>query len=489
MRTPTLPPRRSRTAHVVATAGLADREPRVGRWVLLVCLATGLTTLLDSAMLNVAVPALRVHLGAGTSELQWVLAGYSLTFGLALIPGGRLGDARGRRGLLVGGLVLFSLSSLIGATASEPVVLVLARLLQGVGAGTANPQVIGLIQDHFTGPARTRALGAYAAVGAFASVIAPLVGGMVLGVAGPELGWRLVVCLNLPLGLATAWFAWRTVPSVEGLPRTASLDLPGLGLLTLVTLGLLLPFVQGDRSWRAQLPWAVLAVVAALLLLWWERGYRRRGHVPILMPELVRSRGFVLGCLVATFKFGSGLGYGVVLVVFLQEGAGLTPLQAGLVTTPGAIVSGVTAALSWRLAGRHGRTGVTVGLVAVAGVSALTIPGVLALPPSWTVPVLGASQLLVGAAYGLTMSPNQAMTLEHAPPGAHGVAAGFLQISQRISATVCIAALTGTFLGTVVPGAAESYRHGLAVVLGVTVALAAAAAACSALAPVPGRRG
>ncbi|MDF2848069.1 MAG: transporter, partial [Oerskovia sp.] len=101
------------------------------------------------------------------------------------MPAGRLGDRYGRAWFLVAGLVLFALTSVVSASAQDADVLVVARLVQGIGAGMANPQVIGLLQDHFAGPARARALGAYASTGAFAAVIAPLVGGLVLAVAGP----------------------------------------------------------------------------------------------------------------------------------------------------------------------------------------------------------------------------------------------------------------------------------------------------------------
>jgi len=367
------------------TAGPAARPPRA---VLLVCLATGFVTLLDSAILTVAAPALRTELGAGTAQLQWILAGYSLTFGLALVPAGRLGDLVGRRVLLAVGLGLFAASSLVGATASDADVLVVARLLQGVGAGTANPQVIGLVQDHYAGPARARAFGAYASTGAFAAVVSPLVGGGILSALGPADGWRAAVGLAAPLGAAVAVVALVALPrggqagARAGVGRSrrgrvgGGTDPVALGLVTVATLGLLVPFVTtGARA--VVVPVCVGAVLGAVaLLVVWEPRYARRGRSPVLSPALVRAPGYALGCVVAAFSFGAALGYSAVLMLFLQDGAGLTPVAAGLVTTPGALASVLAANVSWRVFRRFGRRGVTVavgGKVVVAAASAVAL--------------------------------------------------------------------------------------------------------------------
>jgi MFS family permease len=157
---------------------------------LAICLCAAFTTLLDQSSLNTAVPSLRTALDASPATLQWIVAGYSLTFGLALVPAGRLGDAHGRKWLFIGGLGLFSAASVVAGTATEAWVVALARLLQGAGAGTVNPQIFGFIQELFTGRDRTRALAAYATVGGISGVIGPLVGGTVIGAVGEQHGWR-----------------------------------------------------------------------------------------------------------------------------------------------------------------------------------------------------------------------------------------------------------------------------------------------------------
>ncbi|GAA1607434.1 MFS transporter [Actinoplanes couchii] len=440
--------------------------PRRNTVALAVCLAAAFTTLLDQASLNTAIPALRSELGASPATLQWIIAGYSLTFGLAMVPAGRLGDAHGRKWLFVGGVALFTSASIVGGTANEAWVVAVARLVQGAGAGIVNPQVYGIFQDLFTGRERARALGAYATVGGITAVLGPLAGGAVLGTVGADLGWRIVLLLNVPFGLLTVPLAIKYLPSSGPVRKRTALDLPGLALLATVTLGLLLPFVLP----RAQLALA-LAVAAFGVLLWWERRYARSGRTPVLMPELLRSRGFSLGTLSAMFQFGATLSANLVLILYLQDGLGWTPLQAALPMVPGALGFAIASSLSWRLLARYGRAGVVGALLGSVLATGATLLVVLTVPESRLVLALGLTQLLSGAANGLMLSPNQALTLAHAPAGAAGLAGAFLQVAQRISATLSTAAVTGIMVAS----------SGVTAGLTLCVAMMAASAACSAL--------
>ncbi|SDT32098.1 MFS transporter [Actinoplanes derwentensis] len=441
--------------------------PRRNAVALAVCLAAAFTTLLDQASLNSAIPALRSELGAGPATLQWIIAGYSLTFGLAMIPAGRLGDAHGRKWLFVGGVALFTLAGIVAATADEAWVVAVARLTQGAGAGIVNPQVYGIFQDLFTGRERARALGAYATVGGVTAVLGPLVGGAVLGTVGADLGWRIVLLLNVPFGLITVPLAIKYLPSgTTRTPRRTALDLPGLALLATVTLCLLLPFVlPGTRM-------ILLIAVAALgALIWWERRYARSGRTPVLMPELLRSRGFTLGTLSAMFQFGATLSANLVLILYLQDGLGWTPLRAALPMIPGALGFAVASSLSWRVLARFGRAGVVGALLGSVTAFGAALLVVLTVPESRLVVALGLTQLASGIAGGLMLSPNQALTLAHAPAGAAGLAGAFLQVSQRISATLATAAVTGIMV----------VSSGVTAGLTLCVAMMAASAVCSAL--------
>ncbi|WP_430787285.1 MFS transporter [Actinoplanes sp. G11-F43] len=447
--------------------------PRRNTVVLAVCLAAAFTTLLDQASLNSAIPALRDELGAGPATLQWIIAGYSLTFGLAMVPAGRLGDTHGRKWLFVGGLTLFTVAGVVGATATEAWVVAAARLTQGAGAGIVNPQVYGLFQDLFTGRERARALSAYATVGGITAVLGPLVGGAVLGAAGGDLGWRVVLLMSVPFGLVTVPLAIKFLPGGPrpGSARRTTLDLPGLALLAAVTLCLLLPFVLPDGPGLPTAAWPLLAVAALGALAWWERRYARTGRTPVLMPELLRSRGFSLGTLSAMFQFGATLSANLVLVLHLQDGLGWSPLRAALPLIPGAIGFALASSQSWRLVSRFGRAGVVGALAGSVLATVATLLVVRTVPESGLILALSLTQFASGLAGGLMLSPNQALTLAHAPAGAAGLAGAFLQVSQRISATLATAVVTGIMVTD----------DGVSAGLAICVAMLIASTACSAL--------
>ncbi|MFD0277467.1 MFS transporter [Kitasatospora sp. NPDC127111] len=429
-----------------STAGAPkERFDAAGRRVLLVCVAGGFTTLLDQSVLNTSIPALRESLHAQPAHLQWIVAGYSLAFGLALVPGGRLGDVRGRKWFFVTGLALFTAVSLLSATATEPWVLVAARLLQGAGAGLVNSQMIGTIQDVFGGQLRARALGMYAVTGGLAFALGPPVGGAVLAAVGPEQGWRLTFLLNVPFGLATVVLAARHLPRPRRSARAADLDVVGLLLVAALTLTLMLPFVQ-PPGWTGWLAFAAGAGLLLAALARWQRRYARAGRQPLIHPALTRSRPYALGTAVAMAQFGSSIAAGLVLTMFLQDGLGLSPMGAALVALPSAVSMGVASALAWRVVQRFGRRTVTAGmtgsaLVMLAGGLVVRWGPAGALP--WLLAVL---QLLGGAAVGVMGATNQAYVLRHAPAEAAGVSGAILQMAQRIAAAVSVSALSGVYL-------------------------------------------
>ncbi|MFD5466672.1 MFS transporter [Kitasatospora sp. NPDC127059] len=428
-----------------AAAPPKERFDAAGRRVLLVCVAGGFTTLLDQSVLNTSIPALREALHAQPAHLQWIVAGYSLAFGLALIPGGRLGDVKGRKWFFVTGLALFTLVSLVSATAGDPVVLIAARLLQGVGAGLVNSQMIGTLQDVFDGQLRARALGMYAVTGSLAFALGPPVGGLVLAAAGPELGWRLTFLLNVPFGLATVLLAVRHLPEPRPAARNADLDLLGLLLVGALTLVLMLPFVQppGLAGWLAFVAGA-LALLGALV--GWQRRYARTGGNPLIHPALTRSAPYALGTATAMAQFGSSLAASLVLTMFLQDGLGLSPMGAALVSLPSALAMATASALAWRVVQRLGRRTVTIGMTGSA--LAMLLSGAVAhWAPAAVLPwLLALLQLLSGASVGLMGSTNQAYVLRHAPAEAAGVSGAILQMAQRIAAAVAVSALSGVYL-------------------------------------------
>ncbi|MEV0844276.1 MFS transporter [Streptomyces sp. NPDC049954] len=344
------------------------------------------------------------------------------------------------------GLSAFLAAALVAATAAAPGTVIAARLVQGAGAGLVNSQVIGFLQDVFTGEERSRALGRYAVVGGLAAGLGPALGGALVAGFGPGSGWRLCLLLSAPCAVVTLFLASRRLPPPRRTARHSGLDVGGLLLAGALTLTLMLPFITTPDTLGGAALWALAAGVSGTALYVRQRRRARAKRQPLLHPALAASKPYLLGTAVAMAQFGSSMAASLVLTVFLQAGLGLPALATAAVTLPSALAMGLSSAVAWRVVRRIGPRAVSVGLalgvcalVASAAV-ALTVP-VAALPAA-----LAAAQVAVGAASGLTVSPNQAQVLQHAPAEAAGLAGGVLQMAQRIAAAVCLSAVSGVYL-------------------------------------------
>lgn len=202
----------------------ATLDPR--RWrILYVTLAVGFMTLLDVTIVNVALPSIQQGLDASDSTIQWVVSGYALTFGLTLVTGGRLGDALGRRRMMLIGLSGFIVASLAVGMAPTAGVAVVARLVQGAAAGLLTPQNSGLIQELFQGLERGRAFGAFGFTVGVSSAIGPILGGVIIALFGVDQGWRYIFLVNVPIGVVALFFIARMVPGQRKELQGKRLDL------------------------------------------------------------------------------------------------------------------------------------------------------------------------------------------------------------------------------------------------------------------------
>ncbi|WP_375385509.1 MFS transporter [uncultured Microbacterium sp.] len=457
----------------------APEAVRTSRAALFACLAAGFATLLDATVVAYTAPSVSQSLGATTAGVQWFLASYSLTFGLGLVPAGRLGDAFGRRGLFVGGMVTFLLGAVASAFAPSIALLVAGRLLQGLGAGVISAQVLGVIQDIFHGSARVRAFGAYTAAGALAAIIGPLLAGLLLWLAPVELGWRLVLLSSAPFAIVAIWLGVRSLPNEphgagstgRSTGRTAGLDLPGIALLGAIVVMVTLPVIDPGMP----LP-AILAVVggSAILiaaLVGWERAYARRGRLPLFAPQLLRSHGFVTGNVVALLWFGSLVAFSTVTTVYFLQGHGIPALVIAAAFVPGSLARMVASRSSSKFFDRFGPRIVALGL-GVEMVCLLLVIGFTFVWEGWGLFVAAAIlQIALGFTGGMIEPPLRAITLGFAPPTLHGVAASFLQLTQRLSATFFVALATGVILGA---GGALSLE-GLRIAVGICVVAVAGA--------------
>jgi EmrB/QacA subfamily drug resistance transporter len=445
----------------------AALDPR--RWrALVVTLAGGFMVLLDVTIVTVAVPAIQRGLGASASEVQWVVSGYPLMFGLALVAGGRLGDALGRRRMYLIALTAFVLTSALAGAAPTVTLLVIARLLQGLAGGLLTPQNAGLIQDLFRAPERGRAFGLLGATIGLSTAVGPVAGGLIIDSFGEANGWRWVFFVNVPIGAFALVLAARLVPRALHRAAASDIDVVGMVLLGLSVLCVLFPVVQSDSGGLRRFWWLFLvAVPIGFAFLRWERRRSATGRAPLFDHRLFTEvHGYPPGAVIAAVYFAGFSGIWLVFALFFQSGLGFSPLESGLLVTPFALGSAVASMIAGRLVDKWGRrvtvaglTMVVVGLVAVAIVVAFAPASALAL-------AIPLPLLLAGIGGGAVISPNTTITLSNVPTRMAGVAAGLIQTGQRIGSAVGTAALAAVFHAT-----ASGGRYGTAMSLALLCAV------------------
>ncbi|MEU7427439.1 MFS transporter [Streptomyces sp. NPDC040750] len=437
------------------TTEQARPAPDDRRWKALgVCLTAGFISLLDTSIVNVALPSMEHGLGASEAAQSWVVSGYALTFGLALVPAGRLGDMRGRRQAFLFGLALFTLASAACGLAPGASWLVLFRLLQGTAAGLVAPQTSGLIQQMFQGSERAKAFGLLGSVIGVSTAVGPLAGGLLINAVGTDHGWRWVFFVNLPIGLATFAAGLRLLPRFPASAgRREEFDLFGVLLLGSGVLAVMLPLVQ-EQQWHGRAKWALLPVAALLLgAFWaWERRQGRRGRAPLVDLALFSLRSFTLGALVSLTYFAGFTTVFFVFTLYLQNTVGYSALAAGVTVLPFAAASAVGAALGGRLVVRYGRKLVVIGLGGVA-LGLLGVVAAVQVVPGDGVGWATALPMLVGGiGSGLAVSPNTTLTLTRVPVKRAGAAGGVLQTGQRVGSAAGIAVVGAVYFAHLADG-------------------------------------
>ncbi len=458
-------------ARASATTGAAGHDDR---WrALAVCLVAGGMCLLDVSIVNVALPSIREGLAASDSQVQWVVAGYSLAFGMALVPAGRLGDARSRRTVFMWGVALFTLASAACGAAPSAWAICVARVVQGVGGGMITPQVSGFIQNLFRGPERGRAFGLFGASIGISTAIGPLLGGVLVQLGGSEWGWRLVFYVNLPVGLLLLVLARKWLPRVPTGPRQ-SLDPVGVLLFAAAMLLVLLPVVEGDQAAPlSQRPWWLAGVAAVVLVGFyaWERHWSGRGRETLVDLSLARVPSYVFGLGLGTFYFAGFTSIFIVLTLYLQSGLRYSALEAGLTQLPFAAGSAVTAFYGGRIVQRWGRALVLGGLATIT----VALVGIDLLLPRLEGDVglsLAPLLLLAGAGGGLVISPNITLALDEVDPARAGAGGGLLQTAQRVGSALGVAVVLAQFFGALAATGgdhAEALSQSLRTTIGLVV--------------------
>ena len=449
------------TSSPEATISTHIPDPR--RWrILSVLLVAMFMSLVGVSIVNVVLPSIQIGLDASASDLQWVLSGYALTFGVVLVAAGRAGDIFGRAPLFIAGVALFTLSSVAAGLAPDPLSLNIARFIQGLGSGLLNPQGIGLIQQYFRGAERGRAYGLLGSVVGVSVAIGPLLGGFIIELLGVANGWRWTFLVNVPFGiltivLALMWFprplltrnktannsADPATDSADGPRKSADLDIVGSVLLGAAVLALLLPFVERSLgAWG----WGLGALGLVLIAAWvrWEAHYKAKGRSPMVDLDLFATASFSAGTTIGGMYFLGVTAVWALVALYVQNGLGQSALFAGMVGLPAALMSAVTSNWAGKRVMTKGRKIIIWGILSALGgvlASIGLIPLISAGTVSfwWLVPTL----TFIGVAQGLVITPNQTLTLAEVPLEYSGSAGGILQTSQRIGGAMGLAVVTG----------------------------------------------
>ena len=409
----------------------------VGRARTLTLIATILGSgiaLLDSTVVNVALPAIENDLGGGLAGQQWVVNAYLLTLGSLILIGGSLGDIYGQRRIFAVGVGSFGVASLLCALAPTIETLVAARALQGITSALLTPASLALIATSFAEEKeRNVAIGKWTAWGGIATVIGPLLGGVIVDHAS----WRWIFAINLPFVLATLTLIRFAVAADE--PRTSNgrkLDLVGAAL---ATLGLAAPVValveQPHRGWLDPLVAGGLIVGFVLLTLFvlWER----RHSDPMLPARLFRQRNFTFANLETLFVYAALSSLFFFLTIFLQQVAGYSALEAGLAGLPVTVLMLLFSGRVGALSSRYGpRWFMGLGpLVASAGTLLLSQLEQSVDYPTDVLPAM----LLFGAGLTLTVAPLTATVMSNAHRGDSGIASAVNNAVARVAGLLGIA--------------------------------------------------
>lgn len=339
------------------------------RWLILfMVLGAELMDLIDSTIVNVAMPSIQRSLHASYAGIQWIVSAYTLSFAVFLILGARLGDVFGRKRLFVAGVTGFALSSLACGVAPSMEVLIISRGVQGVFAALLIPQGMTIIRASFPPKEMAAAFGMFGPVLGLGAVLGPILGGVLVDADIAGLGWRSCFLINLPIGALSLWGALSLLDSRNDQRHADRIDYFGVLLVGSALLALIYPLIEGrDADWA---PWTFASMGASVVLFgvfaWWEVRMHDKGLHPLIELSLFRKRAFVAGVAVLTVFFCSMAGFSLISSLFMQLGLGFSAMRAAVTQAPLALFLAVGAGVSGGiLAPKFGRVALQIGVAAM----------------------------------------------------------------------------------------------------------------------------
>ncbi|MCP2349647.1 MFS transporter [Nonomuraea roseoviolacea] len=450
------------TTTAASAASVVRRGP-----MLAVLLAGQVMASMDGSIVSVAAQTIRGDLRADGAAVQLIVSGYLLTTGVLLVTCARLGDIVGHRRAFLAGLAWFTGASLACGLAPTAGVLVAARVAQAAGAALLTPQVFSLIQLHWDGPARRRAIGLYGMVLALGVALGQVIGGLVVGADLFGLAWRPVFLVNVPVGAVLLAVGPRLLPDsrAEGRPR---LDPLGVAVLTVAMAAVTVPLIFGrDHGWPAWC-WVSLAGGAALLAVFGR--HERRARHPLLDPAALRPAGVRPGLAACWIVMGCYTVFLLVLTLHLQSALGFSPLRAGLAFVPYTVGFG-TLSLTWTRYPRRLR-----GALPVAGPVAFAAGAVLLAllhRHQWNAYAASPLLLLAGAGHAAGYSPLIARITSLVEPRLASAVSALNSTGPMLAGVTAVAGLGSVYF------AAPSSADGLLRVVAAVAVLLMAGTACA----------
>ncbi len=415
--------------------------------------------LLDNTIVNIAIPSIRADLGATYATIQWLIAGYALSFATLLITGGRLGDVIGYKKLFLIGVGGFTLASLVCGVAWNSEVLIIGRLLQGAMAALMVPQVMSLMQIMYKPHERGQVMGIFGALAGVAASLGPVVGGVLIHFNIAGLDWRPIFLINIPVGIFALIMAIKYLPEGKS-PHPLKIDLVGTVLIIAAMVLLVFPLIQGrELDWPI---WTYLMMASAVPVLlvfgWWQTVKEKRDNSPLVVPALLRTKTFVTGLVVNITFQGAMIGFFLPFTLLLQVGLGYEIIEAALTGIPIAIgISLTMAVFSQKIIPKLGRYTLVLGTVVMAMGLGLVYFFVsqhkLDTTPWEFIPGL----FVTGMGMALIMAPMFQIVLSDVDTKHAGSASGVLNAVQQLGGAIGTALIGVFFFGHLITNAPASF--------------------------------
>jgi EmrB/QacA subfamily drug resistance transporter len=440
------------------------------KWWTLGAVSFGLfMIMLDNTVVNVALPAIQRDLGAGLSELEWVVSGYALTFAALMLTGGKLADLVGRRRAFVAGLVVFAGSSLACALAPSAGFLIGARIVQGVGAALMNPATLSIISATFPPRERGTAIGIWAGVSALALAIGPLVGGLLT----EHVGWSSIFYLNVPIGIVAIIASYLLIDESRDSTEDRRPDVPGQLAAAVGLFALTYALIEANGyGWGSARIIAAFAIGAAGLIAFVL--LERHQRAPMLDLGLFRNATFTGANVVLLLLALAMFGVFFFISLYMQNILGYSPVKAGAAFLPMTGLIVVVAPLAGRLSDRLGSRWLLTGGMTLLAAQLLYFSRLGAHENFGS---LVPGMLLGGVGMPAVMAPASAAALSGVSVDKAGVGSAVLNSSRQLGGSIGVA-LMGAIMAQEIGGrrTPEAFVHGLSVALEVAAAIAIAGA-------------